>query len=66
MQHYTRNNPYSIYHVYLDLQQEIPLDALFDFYPAFTSFKPQFIDRDLSVLSVVMARRSFIINCKFC
>lgn len=52
MQHYTRNNPYSIYHVYLDLQQEIPLDALFDFYPAFTSFKPQFIDRDLSVLSV--------------
>lgn len=52
IQHYTRNNPYSIYHVYLDLQQEIPLDTLFDFYPTFTSLKPHFIDRDLSVLSV--------------
>ncbi|GAK57482.1 radical SAM domain protein [Candidatus Vecturithrix granuli] len=52
MQHYTKNNPYSIYHVYIELQQEIPLDALFDFYPAFTLLKQQFIDRDLSVLSV--------------
>lgn len=52
IQHYTRNNPYSVHQVYLELHQEIALDALFDFYPAFTSLKPQFIDRDLSVLSV--------------
>ena len=52
IQTYTRKNPYGIYHVYLILAQEIPLEALFDFYSAFTSLRQQFIDRDLSVLSL--------------
>jgi hypothetical protein len=52
MQAYTRNNPYSIYHVYLDLWHEIPLEALFDFYTTFKSLRSQYIDRDFNVLNV--------------
>jgi radical SAM superfamily enzyme YgiQ (UPF0313 family) len=52
IQMYTHKNPYGIYHVYLDLQHEIPVDALSDFCTAFKSLRRQFIDRDFSVLSV--------------
>lgn len=51
-QRYTKNNPYSTFFVYLDLQSEIALESLFDFYAAFASLKQQFIDRDLGILSI--------------
>lgn len=52
MQRYTRANPFGVYHVYLDLRREIPIETIIDFYTAFASLKQQFLDRDLSVLSV--------------
>ena len=52
IQGYCRKNPYSVYGFYLDMAEEIPLDALFDFYHALAPQEQQFIDRDLSILSV--------------
>ena len=58
MQHYTRANPYGIYLVYIELHQEIPLEAIVDFYTAFASLKQHFLDRDFSVLSIHNAQIS--------
>ena len=52
IQRYTQKNPYGIYHVYLELQNEILLDAILDFYTGFKSLRRQFVDRDFSVLSI--------------
>lgn len=51
MQAYTGRNPYGAYHVVLDLQRPLPLNALLEFCTAFKPVKTLFLDRDLSVFS---------------
>ncbi|MCP4402504.1 MAG: B12-binding domain-containing radical SAM protein [bacterium] len=52
IQNYCRKNLYGSYRFYLDLAEEIPLDALFGLYHALAPQDRQFVDRDFSILSV--------------
>ena len=49
---YTSRNPHGVYQVYLELRNEIPIDSLIEFCSTFKPVNTQFIDRDLSVLSI--------------